>query len=350
MRVSPPPSCRHRRRPSTPWPSCTSAGWTSRAHRRHGVPDGRAGRGVPAARRARAWARRCSATSCCARSSPRRRPARPATASTTSCTCSPCTACCTCSATTTPSPSEEREMFALQAKLLADWRAARRAGRRAREAQRRSDSRRARHRRPRGQLTPHPHGRHGRLIVIAVLLVPLAGPVRRGGRRAATRCRGPASSAWSATGAPGARGAGRRWSPTGPGTSTCCCCCGWPRRPRPRCCSPSRCMRLIYAAPWVGRADRRRRSCWWSRYVLIGVGPRTLGRQHPYRVGMLHRGAGPGAGHPARAADQAADPHRQRDHARPGLPAGPVLLRGRAARAGRHGQHLAASSTRASAR
>ena len=74
-------------------------------------------------------------------------------------------------------------------------------------------------------------------------------------------------------------------------------------------------------------------------YVFIGVGPRTLGRQHPYELGVAIAAPVRALATPARPADQAADPHRQRGDARQGLPPGPVLLRGRAARAGRHGQH-----------
>ena len=59
----------------------------------------------------------------------------------------------------------------------------------------------------------------------------------------------------------------------------------------------------------------------------------------PVRAGRRDRRAGAGARDAARPADQAADPDRQRGDARQGLPPGPVLLRGRAARAGRHGEH-----------
>ena len=73
-------------------------------------------------------------------------------------------------------------------------------------------------------------------------------------------------------------------------------------------------------------------------YVLVGVGPRTLGRQHPYTVATGDRGPRARAGPGARPAGVAADPHRQRDHAGPRLPRGPVRDRGRAARAGRPGR------------
>ena len=71
-------------------------------------------------------------------------------------------------------------------------------------------------------------------------------------------------------------------------------------------------------------------------YVAIGVLPRTLGRQHPYAVGLAAGRADQGAGQGARAGRLAADPDRQRDHPRPRFPGGPVLLRHRTARAGRH--------------
>ena len=66
-------------------------------------------------------------------------------------------------------------------------------------------------------------------------------------------------------------------------------------------------------------------------YVVIGVLPRTLGRQHPYRVGLLAAGT-------TRAVAAVLSPvanllilHRQRDHPRSRLPGGSVLLRDRAA-------------------
>lgn len=45
-------------------------------------------------------------------------------------------------------------------------------------------------------------------------------------------------------------------------------------------------------------------------YVLVGVGPRTLGRQHPYAVSLLAAGDRPAARARARAVVQVADPHR----------------------------------------
>ena len=70
-------------------------------------------------------------------------------------------------------------------------------------------------------------------------------------------------------------------------------------------------------------------------FVVIGVAPRTLGRQHDARVALLSAGPlslvttilGPDPG--------AADPARQRDHPGPRLQRGTVLHRDRAARAGR---------------
>jgi CBS domain containing-hemolysin-like protein len=55
-----------------------------------------------------------------------------------------------------------------------------------------------------------------------------------------------------------------------------------------------------------------------SSYVAIGVLPRTIGRQHPYSVGLV-------AGGPT-------------NHAGPRLPGGSLLLRHRAAGAGGHGR------------
>ena len=88
----------------------------------------------------------------------------------------------------------------------------------------------------------------------------------------------------------------------------------------------------------AGRAAHRRGHGRVVSYVLVGVGPRTLGRQHPYRVALSLAGPVRAARPGVRPAGVAADPVRQRDHARPGLPRRAVLLRGRAARTRRHGR------------
>jgi CBS domain containing-hemolysin-like protein len=61
-------------------------------------------------------------------------------------------------------------------------------------------------------------------------------------------------------------------------------------------------------------------------YAVIGVGPRTLGRQHFNQVAL------------AGAAGVAAHPAGQRDHARTRPARRPVRVRGGAARTGRHGR------------
>ncbi len=132
-------------------------------------------------------------------------------------------------------PEQEREMFGLQAGCSPTG-APRGEQAAARAAQRRSDSAVLGTVGPRGQLTAA--WTHLPLIVIAVLLVPLAGlfAAADAALNSVSRARvdalvGPADRA---------RGRLPRSSPTGRGTSTCCCCCGWPPRPPPRCCSPSR--------------------------------------------------------------------------------------------------------------
>jgi len=74
---------------------------------------------------------------------------------------------------------------------------------------------------------------------------------------------------------------------------------------------------------WLAALVRGRSCC--VSYVLIGVGPRTIGRQHPYAIGLLL--AAPCARWPRYwgPRDPAADRGRQRDHPRPGLPGRPVL-------------------------
>ena len=73
-------------------------------------------------------------------------------------------------------------------------------------------------------------------------------------------------------------------------------------------------------------------------YVLVGVGPRTIGRQHPYTVGLIAAG-------PVRVLGLVLGPLSRLlitlgNLITPGprLPVRPVLLRGGAARAGRPGR------------
>ena len=70
-------------------------------------------------------------------------------------------------------------------------------------------------------------------------------------------------------------------------------------------------------------------------FVVVGVGPRTIGRQHSESISLASSGVVLAMGRVARPAAEAADHDRQRDHAREGLLGGSVLLRGRAARDGR---------------
>ena len=297
-------------------------------HRRHVVPDGRAGRGVPAARRVRPWARRCSATSCCARSSPRRRRASAGHSLDDELHLLTVHGVLHLLGYDHAEPDEEREMFALQATLLADWRRSRSAAA-ARAAQRRSDS--------------AVLGTVGLddtmiapLLVVAVLLVPVAGLFAAADAALNSVSRAHVESLVR-EGTPGARALAKVVAD------------------RPRHVNLLLLLRLaaettatvlvtvafvqIFATPWVGALVAAGVMVVVS-YVFIGVGPRTLGRQHPYRIGMVLAAPGAGAGHPARAAVAAAHRDRQRGHARAGLPGGPVLVRDRAARAGRHGQHV----------
>ena len=100
------------------------------------------------------------------------------------------------------------------------------------------------------------------------------------------------------------------------------------------------------------RRGRARRRCvmTWSPTSSSASRSATLGRQHAERASRCapprsRAGLGPGV----RAAAAAADPARQRDHARPRLPRRPVRDRGRAARAGRPRPRSAAWSSRTSA-
>ena len=139
MRVSPRPSCRSSPSPPTPWPSCTNAGWTSRA--------------PPTSCRSRwtSWSRSPGG------------PTRPTMGPALLGDIVLCPEFAKAQARSAghslddelhlltvhgvlhllgydhAEPDEEREMFALQATLLADWRRSRSAAA-ARAAQRRSDS------------------------------------------------------------------------------------------------------------------------------------------------------------------------------------------------------------------
>ena len=136
------------------------------------------------------------------------------------------------------------------------------------------------------------------------------------------------------------RGPGRcaggcsRCSPTRRAPSTCCCSCGWP----PSCPPPG-----IVTSYCVDRVPGS-----WAvalavvvmvvvSYVLVGVAPRTIGRQQAERVALVGAPRRPRADPGVRPAAPAAHPARQRAHARQGLPRGPVRLRGRAARPRRPG-------------
>ena len=58
-------------------------------------------------------------------------------------------------------------------------------------------------------------------------------------------------------------------------------------------------------------------------YVVVGVGARTLGRQHAERVALRSGTVAVLLNRHLRPAAAAADPARQRAHAGPGLPDGP---------------------------
>ena len=75
-------------------------------------------------------------------------------------------------------------------------------------------------------------------------------------------------------------------------------------------------------------------------FVVIGVAPRTVGRQHSERVALLTAAPLTVVTTDPRPDPAAADPGRQRDHPGPRLPRGTVLDRDRAARARRPGRGL----------
>ena len=225
---APRPSCRSSPSPPTPWPSCTSAGWTSPA--------------PPTSCRSRwtSWSRSPGG------------PTRPTMGPALLGDIVLCPEFAKAQARSAghslddelhlltvhgvlhllgydhAEPDEEREMFALQATLLGGLAPVAQRGRRPRSpaAQR---LRRAGHRRPRRHwqmITPSAHRRGAAGAG--------GGPVRRRGRRAqlgVARARRRPSSGRARRGP--ARW--RRSSPTGRATSTCSCCCASPRRPRPRC-------------------------------------------------------------------------------------------------------------------
>ena len=128
----------------------------------------------------------------------------------------------------------------------------------------------------RSPMSPDDHPARGR-----DLLVPLAGVFGRDGRRAAAGVQGARRG--DAPRAASRRGrALSRSSPSAPGTSACCCCCG----------SSARLLAAVLVAPSLfdagaaaGRRCSRAGVMVVVSYVLVGVGPRTLGRQHAYGVG-----------------------------------------------------------------
>ena len=238
----------------------------------------------------------------------RSRRSRPATRPPTSCTCSPCTGCCTCSATTTPSRTRSGRCSRCRPSCSTAGAARAKQVAGMNDATLILDRRRS--------------GRPGRLL-------------RRCPTRPSPPCPGPAPASW-----PGRRLRGARALQT-------------------IAADPARYTNLLLllrlvceltattlvALVVIGAID----TSWLAAlvtagtmtvvsFVVVGVGPRTIGRQHAYSVGRfaaplvlwLGRALGPLA--------DAADPDRQRVHPRQGLPGGPVRDPGRAARAGRPGR------------
>ena len=178
-------------------------------------------------------------------------------------------------------PEQEREMFGLQNALLADWQSARARGRRARRP---SGATTPRCSAPSASTTPDRSAAHEpvALIVIAALLVPLAGPVRRRGRRAQLGVARPRRDP-RPRGRAGARALAAVVAD------------------RPRHVNLLLLLRLVAetaATVLLTVALARLDHAVWAgslaagaimvvvSYVFIGVGPRTLGRQHPYELGV----------------------------------------------------------------
>ena len=122
------------------------------------------------------------------------------------------------------------------------------------------------------------------------------------------------------------------------------------RRPRPLRQPAAPAARRLRADRHGARHDRRARRSGGGRwpvvlltvlvmivvvYVALGVGPRTLGRQHADRVALATAAPAARARPRVRPARVAAHPARQRDHAGQGLPRRAVRVPGRAARARR---------------
>ena len=211
----------------------------ARPHRRHVVPDGRAGRRVPPPGRPRDRARRCSATSCSAPTFAAAQARKAGHGLADELHLLTVHGVLHLLGYDHAEPEQEREMFGLQNALLADWQAARQRGRRAR-----------------GPAPPRlAAARHGRAR--GLLSLPIDMSTRRPDRRRrrcwsrwpgcsprptprSTRSRAPASRRARPRGPRRRPGAGRGRRRPSRGTSTCSCCCGWPPRPPRRCCSRSR--------------------------------------------------------------------------------------------------------------
>ena len=125
------------------------------------------------------------------------------------------------------------------------------------------------------------------LLVVAILPGPARRPLRRDGRRPAAGVEGARRGD-----APRGRQARRRArggrARSGPGTWRCCSCCGSSARRSPR-----SLVTVLFYDLWG--------SSWQTvltaagvmtvvSYVLVGVGPRTLGRQHAYGVALATAG------------------------------------------------------------
>ena len=330
---APRPSCRSSPSPPTPWPSCTSAGWTSRAPPTSCRSRWTSWSRSPGGPTRPTWARRCSATSCCARSSPRRRPARPGHSLDDELHLLTVHGVLHLLGYDHAEPDEEREMFALQATLLADWRRSRSAAA-ARAAQRRSDSAVLG---TVGLDDPDRHDDRSRCSSSRSLLVPVAGLFAAADAALNSVSRAHVESLVR-EGTPGARALAKVVAD------------------RPRHVNLLLLLRLaaettatvlvtvafvqIFATP-VGRgAGGRGGDGGGVATSSSASAPARWVASTPTASAWLLAAPGAGARHPARAAVAAAHRDRQHGHARAGLPGGPVLVRDRAARAGRHGQHV----------